>query len=247
MFGPQVNQTSSISGPGYWAPMPPGFTVAAGNPAMGVYRLFPPGASAYDIQALVQIRPVMAFELPMLLANLNGFDNPTVAFMNAANLGLVRVLAVVPVRQMQMPQGITHIREFDAVALTGLPVRVMVLVMQNIAAAVEVVVMMGLYRWTEFVAPCLDFVARINLGGVAAPVPQLQAVFDENRKEQIEYRLVSPNHEPIPLTALPTNVGGVTIIHIDTLIHTGDINGTGIAIGAHSVATVTSGKGPGQA
>ena len=122
----------------------------------------------------------------------------------------------------------------------GLPVRVMVIVMQGIQAAVEILLMMNLYRWAEFAAPCLSFVAQVTLAGTAPAPMQLQAVVDKQRTDQIEYQMVSPGRQPIPLTALPTNVGGTTIIHVDTLIQTGDINGTGIAIGSHTMSKVSS-------
>ncbi len=227
-----------IAGPGYAVRLPQGFTITENIPAMGLYRLVPPGVSPYNVEALLQIRPVQPFELQALLQNLYNFENPFVAQANAANLGLTRVLGVQPMRDTPMPQGQTSIREFDAVNVRGMPVRVMVLVMVGPQSAVEVVVMMSLYRWTEFVAPCLAFLGLISLQGVPAPATQVQAVVDENRKDQIQYQLVSPNHAPVPITALPTSVGGTVIIHVDTLIQTGNINGTGIAVGNHSVATV---------
>jgi hypothetical protein len=240
MFG-----ANTIAGPGYTAQIPPGFTIAGGLPAMGVYRLFPPGVSQFDIEAMLQIRSVAPFDLQTLLQNLYTFENPMVAQMNAANLGLSYVLGILPMRAIPMPQGQTAIREFDAMSFSGMPVRVMVLVIRGPQSAVEVVVMMNLYRWTEFVGPCLQFVGQVSLQGSLPQQPtQLQAVVDQNQKDQIEYQLVSPNHAPIPLTALPTSVGGTVIIHVDTLIQTGNINGTGIAIGAHSTATVDQDAAP---
>jgi hypothetical protein len=229
---------SAIVGPGYSVQLPPGFTVAVSIPLAGVYRLLPPGVTPFDIQAGIQIRPVDAVSLPVLLQNLYAMENPMVGFANAANLGLANVLGMLPVRQVQMPQGLTHIREFDGVTMLGFPVRVMVLVIQGAQSSVEVVVMVNLYRWMEFIGPCLDFVGRINLGGIPQAPPKLQALVDKNRKDQIEYQLVPPNQQPIPLTALPTSVGGTTIIHVDTLIQTGNINGTGIAVGTQSTASV---------
>ncbi len=242
MFG-----ENTIAGPGYSVQVPPGFTFAGGMPAMGVYRLMPPGVSQFDVEALLQIRPVQAFDLQALLQHLYTFDNPIVAQMNAANLGLCQVLGVLPIRQMPMPQGQTTIREFDAMNPLGMQLRVMVLVMVGPQSAVEIVVMMNLYRWTEFVGPCLQFVGQIDLQGVSPQQPaQLQAVVDQNQKNQIEYQLVSPDHAPVPLTALPTCVGGTVIIHVDTLIQTGNINGTGIAVGTHSTATVKQDAAPAQ-
>jgi len=235
-------QENTISGPGFSVQLPPGFTLAASVPMAGVYRLLPPGVTAFDVQALLQIRPVPPFELQALLQNVYAMENPAVAWTNAINLGLANVTGMMPVRQVQMPQGLTHIREFEGVNMVGYPVRVMEIVMQGPQSSVEVLVLMNLYRWMEFAAPCLDFVGRISLGGVQQAAPQLRAVVDEKNKDQIEYQLVRPGQQPIPLTALPTNVGGTTIIHVDTLIQTGNINGTGIAVGTHSTATVKQGE-----
>ena len=207
---------------------------------MGVYWLLPPGSSPPEVPAIVQIRPVQSLELQALLQNLYGFDNPYVAQMNAMNLGLASVIGALPVRQINLPQGAAHVREFDAVTMRNYPARVMVFVIQGLQASVEVVVMMNLYRWMEFAGPCLEFVGRINLAGTGL-VPytsQLRAVVDEQRKDQIEYQLIGPDDKPIPLTAFPTNMGHVTI-NVGTLIQTGDINGTGIAIGTHSTAKVS--------
>lgn len=233
-----------ISGQGYAVQVPAGFTFAGGMPAMGIYHLMPPGVSPLNIEAMLQIRPVQPFELAALLQNVYSFENPMVAQMNAMNLGLTTVLGMLPMRQVQMPQGLTHIREFDAINVRGIPVRVMVLVMVGPQSAVEVVVVMSLYRWMNFIAPCLDFVGHISLAGAPQTDTQLQAVVDENHTEQIEYQMIPQGGKPIPFTALPTSVNGTVIIHVDTLIQTGDINGTGIAVGAHSTAAVTGDRVP---
>lgn len=230
-----------LSGPGYTVQPPPGFTLLNGDPITGTYWLLPPGSSPMDIPALLQIRPVNAYEIGMLLHNLYGFDNPYVATANAMNMGLVNVLGVMPVRQISMPQGATHIREFDAVTLRGFPVRVIVMVIQGHIAAVEVVIMLNLYRWAEFVAPSLNLVSAITLAGATAVPTQLQAVFDNAHTNQVEYRLVGADHQSVPITKLPVVYGNVTIINVDNSIKTGNINGTGIVVGEHSTATVTAG------
>lgn len=231
----------ALSGPGYSVQVPPGFTLLNGDPVTGTYWLLPPGSSPMDIPALLQIRSVNPYELPMLLQHLHGFDNPYVAMTNAMNLGLVNVLGTMPIRQVNMPQGVTHIREFDAVTMRGFPVRVMVLVIQGQQAAVEVVVMLNLYRWAEFIAPSLNLVSAITLAGAAPTPTQLQAVVDNAHRDQVEYRLVGPDNSSVPLTAMPVVYGNVTIINMDNSIKTGNINGTGIVVGEHSTATVTTG------
>ena len=84
---------------------------------------------------------------------------------------------------------------------------------------------------------------QLTLAGAAPPQGELQAVFDEQRQDQIEYQMVTPGQQPVPLTSLPTNFQGTVIVNIDTLVEAGDINGTGIAIGSHTVAKVESEEG----
>ena len=235
--------SSVLAGPGYTLALPPGFTVVESMPPLGVYRVLPPGSTPFDRQAQVQIRSVQPFELPTLLQNVYAFENPMVAQSNAAGLGIMSVTGMLPVRQEQFPQGKGHIREFEGITMMGFPVRVMEVVIEGAQAAVELLVLMNLYRWNEFAAPCLSLIAQLTLMGSAAPQAQVQAVFDEQRQDQIEYQMVSPGQQPVPLTALPTNVGGTTIIHIGTLVETGDINGTGIAIGSHTVSKVETQEG----
>jgi hypothetical protein len=229
-----------LAGPGYSLALPPGFTVAESMPALGVYRVLPPGSTAFDRQAQVQVRAVQQFELGALLQNVYGLENPMVAQANAAGLGMVSVTGLMPVRQEQFPQGTGHIREFEGLTMMGFPVRVMEIVIVGQLAAVELVVMMNLVRWTEFAAACLSLITQLTLAGTSAPAAQLQAVIDEQRSDQIEYQMVTPGQQPVPLTALPTHVQGNVIVNIGTVIETGDINGTGIAIGAHTVAKVES-------
>jgi hypothetical protein len=227
-----------LVGPGYSLALPAGFTVAQSMPAMGVYRVLPPGSTAFDVQAQVQIRSVQPFELGPLLQNVYGLENPMVAQMNAASLGMVSVTGMIPARQEPFPQGTGHIREFEGLTMMGFPVRVMEIVIVGGQAAVELLVMMNLLRWTEFAGPCLSLVTQLTLAGAPAPQGQLQALVDEQRQDQVEYRIVAPGQQPVPLTALPTSVQGVTVINYGTIIETGDINGTGIAIGEHAVSKV---------
>lgn len=230
---------STLRGPNYSVLPPMGFSLLNGDPFSGTYWLLPPGSHPIDIPAIIQIRPVQPFEVPMLLQNLYGFDNPYMAMLNAMNLGLVNIIGTLPVRQVNLPQGTTHIREFDAVTIRGLPVRVMVIVIQGAQSAVEVVIMVNLYRWVEFISSCLEFVNRINLLGMPSSTGYLQAVIDRTRTDQIEYQLVNPDNTAIPLTALPTAYGNVTIINVDNSIKTGNIRGTGVVVGSHSTAKVS--------
>jgi hypothetical protein len=227
-----------LAGPGYTLMLAPGFTIVENMPAMGMYRILPPGSAPFDRPAQVQIRSVPPFELPQLLQNVYGLENPMAAQMNAANLGMVGVTGMLPVRQEPLPQGIGHIREFEGLTMMGVPVRVMEIVIVGQQAAAELVVMMNLFRWAEFVAPCLWLIGQLTLAGAAPAPAQLQALIDQNRPDQVQYQMVTPGQQPVPLTALPTRVQGTTVINYGTIIQTGNINGTGIAIGSHTVSKV---------
>jgi hypothetical protein len=232
--------TNVLAGPGYTLALPPGFTVVESMPPLGVYRVLPPGSTPFDREAQVQIRSVQPFELQPLLQNVYSFENPMVMQSNAAGLGIITVTGMLPVRQEQFPQGKGHIREFEGITMMNFPVRVMEVVIEGPQAAVEMLVMMNLYRWTEFAGPCLSLIAQLTLAGAAPSQAQVQAVMDEDRQDQVEYQIISPGQQPVPLTALPTSVKGVTVINYGTIVETGDINGTGIAIGSHTVAKVES-------
>ncbi|HEY6152047.1 MAG TPA: hypothetical protein VIW19_16150 [Gaiellaceae bacterium] len=230
--------SGTLAGPGYSLVLPPGFTVAESMPALGVYRLLPPGSTPFDLQAYVQIRAVQPFELPMLLQNIYAFENPMVMQQNAAGLGLMNVTGMMPVRQEQFPQGRGHIREFEGLTVMGFPVRVMEIVIEGPQAAVELCVMMNIYRWMEFAGPCLSLIAQLTLAGSAPQQAEVQAVVDEQRDDQVELRMVVAGGETVPLTALPTHYQGNIVVNIGSIVKTGDINGTGIAIGSHTVAKV---------
>ena len=235
--------SNTLAGPGYTLVLPPGFTVVESMPPLGVYRVLPPGSTPFDRQAQVQIRSVQPFELAQLLQNIYAFENPMVMQSNAAGLGIMSVTGMLPVRQEQFPQGKGHIREFEGVTMMGFPVRVMEVVIEGTQASVEMLVMMNLFRWNEFAAPCLSLIAQLTLTGSAPSTAQVQAVVDEQRADQVELQMVTPGEQPVPLTALPTNVQGTVIVNIGTVVKTGDINGTGIAIGSHTVSKVESQEG----
>jgi hypothetical protein len=233
----------TLTGPGYTLALPPGFTVVESMPPLGVYRILPPGSTPFDRQAHVQVRAVQQFELGPLLQNVYAFENPMVMQSNAAGLGIMNVTGMLPVRQEQFPQGKGHIREFEGITMMGFPVRVMEVVIEGPQAAVELLVMMNLYRWMEFAGPCLSLIGHLTLAGAAPVAAEVQAVVDEQRQDQVELQMVMPGRQPVPLTALPTSVQGNVIVNIGTVVETGDINGTGIAIGSHTVSRVETQEG----
>ena len=120
---PAFERSTILNGPGYSIRVPAGFTMFQSNP-MGGYALLPPGSTPPPVSpAIVGIDPIPPMMVPMLMQSLYGFENPFVQTMNAMSLGLKKVTRVAPARQMDMQAGTAHIREFDAVAMSGQPVR----------------------------------------------------------------------------------------------------------------------------
>lgn len=228
-----------LTGYRYTVNVPAGFQMVGQDPMSGTFTLLPPGSDQWTVPAVLQVRHVMPMELPMLLQNVYGLENPMVAMYNAASLGLTQITALAPARQEQMAQGLAHIREFDAVTIHQFPVRVMCIVLQGTEAAVMLLLMMNLYRWLEFIGPCLNFVASITLEGGPPATGQVQAVIDEEHDDQVEFQIVNPDQTLTPITALPTSVGNQIIINIDNSVRTGNINGTGVVVGHHSTAKVS--------
>jgi hypothetical protein len=231
---------SFIQGPGYTAPVPPGFAVIAGNPAVGGYCLIPPGSTPPPVSpGTVLIEAVNALQASMLLNTLYNLENPQANLINMQSLGLKAVVRMAPARQAPLANGIAHIREFDAIAMSGQPMRIMLVLLQGTMGVVKLVVGINLYRWADLLAPCLQFIAGINVSNNAHPQPgAVQAVVDSSHGQQIEFRIVNPDKTSTPFTAMPVNVGNVTVINVDRSIRVGNINGTGIVIGEHSTATV---------
>ena len=229
-----------LTGPGYSVLLPGGFNLLNGDPYSGTYWLLPPGSHAVDAPAIVQIRSVQPMELPTLLQSLYQFENPQVIMMTATNLGLADVTDIRPVRQMQLAEGTAHTREFDAITIRGFPARVMAVVIQGSLGAVEVVILVNLFRWAEFIGSCLEFVGGINLSGMMPTASPVQAVIDKHNKDLVEYHLINPDRSTTPFTSMPTVVENKIVVNIDASIKVGNISGTGVVVGNHSLANVKS-------
>jgi hypothetical protein len=193
-----------------------------------------------SLDAVVSLRAVPPFEVELLLQNVYSMENPMVAMMSTAGLGIASVTNMAPARQVMLAQGLTHIREFEGVLRNGFPVRDMELVMQGASAVVEINIMVNLFRWAEFMGPCLQVVAGIELAG-ATPTPapasspkeaSVRAVVDKNRPEQVEYQLVQSG-VAAAIATLPTEVKGQPVVNIKQLVVTQSISGADVVFGDH--------------
>jgi hypothetical protein len=248
---------STISGPGFTARVPQGFTVVPPHPMAAYqmqmaamfgmpvplqsYLLVPPGSNPPPLSpALVILEELHPQAVPMFMQNLYGLEHPFVAMMNAASLGIQQIIATAPARQVPLPSGAAHIREFDGLSMPPMnqPIRFMVFAIQGMHSTVKVVIGINLYRWVEFIGPCLELVGGINLSGGQPIETKVLAVVDKNRDDQIEMNIVHPDNTRVPVSAFPTVVYGNVVVNVhDSSTHVGGyIQGTGIAVGQHSLS-----------
>jgi hypothetical protein len=168
-------------------------------------------------------------------------EDGMLAQREAQALGIASIVRIGPPRSAPMCGGVGHIREFDGIAFgTGSLYRLAVGVL---AAGNNVVAFntgIDTARWTEFIVPCISFIASINLvGGTPLTAATLQAVLDPQKSDQVEFRIVNPDRTTAPITAMPLYVGKIEVFNIDHSIRTGHIGGVGVAIGSHSIASLT--------
>ena len=247
MFPPQfppfnfAQQPQIIYGPCFVALVPAGALWSQFHP-MGGYVILPPGSTAPPASpAVIVLEPVHPMMVPGLRQSLYSMDHPFAAMMQGMSVGLGQVSNVAPARQAMLGQSQADIRELEGVSLaSGQPLRGMLMLLHGQRGTAKVMVMINLYRWAEFVGPALQFVGGINLSGMQPlQTPEVQAVVDRTRTDQIEFRVRGgPADQWEPITALPTRVGGNIVINIDKSFHVGNISGVGHAIGHHTTSTV---------
>lgn len=248
-----------LHGPGYSVQVPLGFDVLA-QPLPGHFFLLPPGSDRMSMPAMLSVRAVHPFHIPILKQSFHALENPMVAMANAASLGLASITGIAPLREESLGPTLAYIREFDAITIRGFPLRVFAALFQAPMAAVEVIMGLHLFRWHEFVGPCLQLIAGLWINGNPGPLGHVKAIVDPQHPEQIEYQLQSNAARPggngtsLPLMALPTRFEGKQVVQIivqdggkvvlgdDNSVRTGNIiDSVGVAIGKHSISTVQGG------
>lgn len=259
MYGaPQtIPHNGVVTGPGFsarvprdylvipaWRPEPTGLIGALlgqqGAPRVTGFGVFPPGASFMPIYpAVASIEAVPPRFVAGLLARLRGLDNPFVAMFSAMALRLQNISNVAPPREVQLPAGTAHVREFEAVGAppTNQPLRFTLMVIEGAATTVQVMLVINLFRWAEFTGPLMGVVASLSLAGGLPRAGEVLAVADPQHTDQMEINVVGPDSRRIPMTAMPTVVYGTVIVN-DHSIKAGAIHGTGIVVGHHSLSKV---------
>lgn len=234
---------NTIAGYGYTAILPPGFYAQQIDVYGGQY-VIPPGSSMPPgSPAMTWIEPVNLMQVPVLQQYYYGFDNPMTAFSSALSLGLVAVLGIGPLRQTVINGASATIREFDAMAMTGFPVRMTCVLLQGPQSAVQVISGITLMMWAQFAGMVLQFLGGIQLTGCEFQgQAQPQTLVDRNDTSQVEMQLKNADNSVAPIMALPTKVQGQTVyeIHIEaggTYI-AGSVQGATVQFGDHNISRV---------
>jgi hypothetical protein len=203
----------SLSGYGYTAPLPPGFNAIPVD-AFGAYCVIPPGSNPPPMSmAMILINPVPPQAFPVLLQTYYTFDNPMVALSNAYSLGLVNILQVAPLRQSNMNGATAHIREFDAVSMSGQPTRMTAILLQGQTSSVQAVIGINLYCWAQFAASTLQFVAGIQLAGTSQGPGEVRAFMQHEQASDVNLQIVGKDKSVTDVMTVPAQFEGKTVIN----------------------------------
>jgi hypothetical protein len=249
-----------MNGPGYTIRVPGQFELKYHDPQTGrvMFQLQPefaqsleglatefigllagaPIPGAEDTGAFVSLHPLQPSQIVEAIREQTLWDNPQFAGTAGAGMGIPRITVVGSVRQERRLADTLYFRELEGYNLVGTRLHLMHLVVRGHNAGVECFIFMGLAVWPKYLAPCLQLIGGINVSGGASGQATLEAVLDRSRPDQVEYRLRNQDGSNTPLTAMPTVIENHYVINIDQSIKTGDINGTGVVVGHHSISRV---------
>jgi hypothetical protein len=211
-FGNASPPAMNLTGYGYTAPMPPGFN-AMPIDAFGSYYVIPPGSNPPPMSmALILISPVPPQNFPMVLQTYYSFDNPMVALPNAYGLGLANILQVAPLRQSNMNGAVAYIREFDAVSMSGQPMRMTAILLQGPNSSVQAIIGINLYQWAQFAAPALQFVAGIQLAGTTQVPGAVRAFMEHKQASDVSLQIVGKDNHVTDVMTVPAEVQGQNVV-----------------------------------
>lgn len=248
-----------IRGFNFTATLPAGFTVVPPNPMMqysamvarmrgvpqplSMFMLLPPGSQLSQFTpAIVAVEEIDPVTSQVVLMGLQNLESPDVAWGLAQSLQVQYVFNFAPMRQIPLQNGTALGREFDAVGLPpfNVAIHALILLIQGPASTVKVMVLVQTQRWSEFLAPCLQFVGGINVSGGMSMPASVIALADPNHPDQMQLNIVNPRtNQQTPVMSVPAGAVYNVVIHMDDHSTTvnGNIQGAGIAVGEHSLAS----------
>jgi hypothetical protein len=249
-----------MNGPGYTIRVPGQFELTYHDPQLGraLFKLQPefahspeglatelmglltgaPTPGAEDTGAIVSVHPLQSSQIASAIHEQTLWDNPQFAGQAGAGIGLPRITIVGPVRHEKRLADTIHLRELEGYNLVGTHLHLIHFIVQGRYAGAEGFILMGLAVWPKYLASCLQLIGGIDVSGGVSGQATLEAVLDRSRPDQVEYRFRNQDGSKTPLTAMPTVVENHYIINIDQSIKTGNISGTGVVVGHHSISRV---------
>jgi hypothetical protein len=218
---------------------------------LSLFMLLPPGSQLSQFTpAIVALEEIDPATSQVVFLGLQNLESPEVAWGLAQSLQVQYVFNFAPVRQIPLQSGIAWGREFDAIGLPpfNIAIHTLILLIQGQHSTVKVMLMVQTQRWSEFLAPCLQFVGGINVSGGASMPVSVVAVADPHRPDQMQLNIVDPKtRQQTPVMSVPAGAIYNVTIHMDDHSTTvnGNIQGAGIAVGEHSLASTAARAEPG--
>jgi hypothetical protein len=210
---------------------------------LSMFFLLPPGSQLTQFTpAMVGVEEIDPATSQVVFMGLQNLESPDVAYGLAQSLQVQYVFNFAPMRQIPLQSGMALGREFDAVGPPpfNVALHMLILLIQGPSSTVKVMVMVQTQRWSEFLAPCLQLVGGINVSGGTSMPASVIALADPNRPDQMQLNIVDPRtRQQMPIMSVPAGPVYNVTIHMNDHSTTvnGNIQGAGIAVGEHSLAS----------
>ena len=249
-----------MNGPGYTIRVPAQFELTYHDPQMGraAFKLQPEFAQSLggiatefigfltgtstpgreDTGAIATVQPLQSSQIASAIHEQTLWDNPQFATPAGAGIGVPRITAVGSVRREKRQVDTLYLRDLEGYNLVGTYARLTHYIVQGRNAGAEGFILIGLSVWPKYIASCLQLIGGIDVSGGVVGQSTLEAVIDRSRPDQVEYRFRNQGGSKTPLTVMPTVVENHYVINIDQSIKAGNISGTGVVVGHHSISRV---------
>ena len=222
--------------------LPAEFSRSAGgmiNEFLGMISGTPtPGMN--DTGAHVSVHPLSKNQIRESIHEQTLWDNPQFSSQVGPALGIPTILSAGPVRVEKRKYDNLYLRDIEGINMVGTHLRLTSVIVAGAQSGVESYIFMGIAVWTKYIGSCLRLIAGIDVTNGKNGIPVLQAVIDKSNQGQIEYQFKNPDNTTTPLTSVPTIVHNHYVVNIDQSIKAGNINGTGVVVGHHSISRVKS-------
>lgn len=229
-----------MRGSGYTIAVLPGWRVVPADPLNTSQLAFPMDVPPPpNSPAAVMISPVFPPQFAAVYQTYMGLENPMVQAGAANSLGLMQVLAVAPLRQMTFNGAEALVREFDALSFAGQPVHLSAMLLRGPCSAMQTVVAVNPYFWTQWAGPALQFVSQVQLDGTQNTGSEIRSIVDPAHPQKVELQLMNEKSgQAAPVMTMPTEVNSKqvyqVVVQAGAVVHMGEIEGANVQVGRHN-------------